>query len=104
MGLWSHPSGMHRSYTEGTLDTLFFYGTNSKSKNLTVKDLKYHAIIMSCNSLEAMYRKQEKGFKRKGGLYKEKSSCTNRRQPLLGCGNPQHPLHCSHRRYLDWTP
>ena len=62
------------SYTEGTLNTLFFHGTNSKSKNLTIKDLKkYNVIIMSYNSLEAMFRKQEKGFKRKEGLYKEKS-------------------------------
>jgi DNA repair protein RAD16 len=62
------------SYTDGTLKTLVFHGTNSKSKNLTVKDLKkYDVIIMSYNSLESMYRKQEKGFKRKEGLYKETS-------------------------------
>ncbi|KAK1783596.1 SNF2 family N-terminal domain-containing protein [Copromyces sp. CBS 386.78] len=62
------------SYTDGTLKTLVVHGTNSKSKNLTVKDIKgYDVIIMSYNSLESMYRKQEKGFKRKEGLYKEKS-------------------------------
>jgi DNA repair protein RAD16 len=62
------------SYTDGTLKTLVFHGTNAKSKNLTVKDIKkYDVIIMSYNSLESMYRKQEKGFKRKAGLYKEKS-------------------------------
>ncbi|KAK0720070.1 SNF2 family N-terminal domain-containing protein [Lasiosphaeris hirsuta] len=62
------------SYTDGTLKTLVFHGTNSKSKNLTVKDLKkYDVIIMSYNSLESMFRKQEKGFKRKEGLYKEQS-------------------------------
>lgn len=62
------------AYTDGTLKTLVLHGTNAKSKNLTVKDIKkYDVIIMSYNSLESMYRKQEKGFKRKDGLFKEKS-------------------------------
>jgi DNA repair protein RAD16 len=62
------------SYTDGTLKTLVFHGTNTKSKNLTVKDVKkYDVVIMSYNSLESMYRKQEKGFKRKAGIFKEKS-------------------------------
>lgn len=62
------------SYTDGTLKTLLVHGTNAKSKNMTVKDVKkYDVIIMSYNSLESMYRKQEKGFKRGEGLYKEKS-------------------------------
>ncbi|KAK4189610.1 DNA repair protein RAD16 [Podospora australis] len=62
------------SYTDGTLKTLVLHGTNSKAKNLTTKDVKkYHVIIMSYNSLESMYRKQEKGFKRKDGLFKEES-------------------------------
>ncbi|EAQ85895.1 hypothetical protein CHGG_07148 [Chaetomium globosum CBS 148.51] len=62
------------SYTDGTLKTLVFHGTNAKSKNLTVKDVKkYDVVIMSYNSLESMYRKQEKGFKRKAGMFKEKS-------------------------------
>ncbi|KAK4212345.1 DNA repair protein RAD16 [Rhypophila decipiens] len=62
------------SYTDGTLKTLCVHGTNSKSKGLTVKDVKkYDVIIMSYNSLESMYRKQVKGFKRKEGLFKEKS-------------------------------
>ncbi|KAH6840823.1 SNF2 family N-terminal domain-containing protein [Chaetomium sp. MPI-CAGE-AT-0009] len=62
------------SYTDGTLKTLVFHGTNSKSKNLTVKDVKkYDVVIMSYNSLESMYRKQEKGFQRKAGTFKEKS-------------------------------
>ncbi|KAK0727235.1 SNF2 family N-terminal domain-containing protein [Lasiosphaeria miniovina] len=62
------------SYTDGTLKTLVCHGTNAKSKNLTMKDVKkYDVIIMSYNSLESMYRKQEKGFKRKDGLFKEKS-------------------------------
>lgn len=62
------------SYTDGTLKTIVLHGTNAKAKNLTMKDLKkYDVIIMSYNSLESMYRKQEKGFKRKDGLFKEKS-------------------------------
>lgn len=62
------------SYTDGTLRTFVFHGTNSKTKNLTVKDIKsYDVIIMSYNTLESLYRKQEKGFKRKDGLYKETS-------------------------------
>ncbi|KAI0011075.1 DNA repair protein RAD16 [Xylariaceae sp. FL0662B] len=63
------------SYTDGRLKTLVFHGTNSKAKNLSVKDLKkFDVILMSYNSLESIYRKQEKGFKRKEGVYKEKSS------------------------------
>lgn len=62
------------SYTDGTLKTLVMHGSNPKSKVKTVKDLKkYDVILMSYNSLESMYRKQEKGFKRKDGLHKEKS-------------------------------
>jgi len=62
------------SYTDGTLKALFFHGTNAKSRSLTAKALKgYNVIVMSYNSLESMYRKQEKGFKRKDGLFKEES-------------------------------
>lgn len=62
------------SYTDGTLKTLVMHGSNPKAKAKTVKDLKkFDVILMSYNSLESMYRKQEKGFKRKGDLYKEKS-------------------------------
>jgi DNA repair protein RAD16 len=54
-------------YTDGTLKTFVFHGTNAKSKNITVKDLKkYDVILMSYNSLESLYRFQEKGRKRKG--------------------------------------
>ncbi|KAJ0117161.1 adenosinetriphosphatase [Diaporthe amygdali] len=62
------------SYTDGTLKTLVYHGTNSQVKGKTIKELKkFDVIIMSYNSLESMYRKQEKGFKRKNGLHKEKS-------------------------------
>lgn len=61
-------------YTDGTLKTFVFHGTNTKTKSMTVKELKgYDVILMSYNSLESMYRKQEKGFKRKDGIHKEKS-------------------------------
>jgi DNA repair protein RAD16 len=74
-------------YTDGTLKTFVFHGSNAKTKGIGVKDLmKYNVILMSYNSLESMYRKQEKGFKRKNGLHKEKS--------------PIHQIHF-HRVILD---
>jgi DNA repair protein RAD16 len=61
-------------YTDGTLKTFVFHGTNAQTKGVTLKELKkYDVILMSYNSLESMYRKQEKGFKRKNGIHKEKS-------------------------------
>jgi DNA repair protein RAD16 len=61
-------------YTDGTLKTFVFHGTNAQTKGVTVKELmKYNVILMSYNSLESMYRKQEKGFKRKNGIHKELS-------------------------------
>ncbi|KAF5674193.1 adenosinetriphosphatase [Fusarium heterosporum] len=63
-----------KSYTDGTLKTFVYHGTNQKTKGMTARELKkFDVIMMSYNSLESMYRKQEKGFKRKDGLYKEKS-------------------------------
>lgn len=63
-----------KSYTDGTLKTFVYHGTNQKTKGITVKDLKkYDVIMMSYNSLESIYRKQEKGFKRKDGFHKERS-------------------------------
>lgn len=62
------------AYTDGTLKTFVYHGTNKNTKGITEKDLrKYNVILMSYNSLESMYRKQEKGFKRKEGIHKEKS-------------------------------
>lgn len=62
------------SYTDGTLKTFVYHGTNQKTKGITISQLKkYDVIMMSYNSLESIYRKQEKGFKRKDGIYKEKS-------------------------------
>ncbi|RSL60591.1 hypothetical protein CEP54_006703 [Fusarium duplospermum] len=63
-----------KSYTDGTLKTFVFHGTNQKSKKMTVKEIKtYDVIMMSYNSLESIYRKQVKGFTRKDGVYKEDS-------------------------------
>ncbi|CAK7267090.1 DNA repair protein rad16 [Sporothrix epigloea] len=62
------------SYTDGCLNTLVYHRTNAKIKNLTLKDIKsYDVIMMSYNSLESMYRKQERGFSRTDGVYKEES-------------------------------
>ena len=61
-------------YTDGTLKTFVYHGTNAQTKGVTLKELKkYDVVLMSYNSLESMYRKQEKGFKRKNGIHKEKS-------------------------------
>jgi len=74
-------------YTDGTLRTFVFHGTNTQTKGISVEELmKYDVILMSYNSLESMFRKQEKGFKRKNGLHKEKS--------------PIHAIHF-HRVILD---
>ncbi|KAI0490869.1 hypothetical protein F4859DRAFT_459543 [Xylaria cf. heliscus] len=62
------------TYTGNKLKTIVFHGTNSKAKNLPAKELKkFDVIIMSYNSLESLYRRQEKGIRRKDGMYKEKS-------------------------------
>ncbi|KAI0977500.1 hypothetical protein F4678DRAFT_413279 [Xylaria arbuscula] len=62
------------TYTGNRLKTIVFHGTNAKAKNMSAKDLKkLDVIIMSYNSLESLYRRQEKGITRKDGLYKEKS-------------------------------
>lgn len=63
-----------KDYTDGTLKTFVWHGTNSLVKTMTYdKLMKFDVILMSYNTLEAMYRKQEKGFKRKDQLIKEKS-------------------------------
>ncbi|KAI1328840.1 hypothetical protein F5Y16DRAFT_368104 [Xylariaceae sp. FL0255] len=62
------------SYTNNQLKTIVFHGTNSKAKKLSIKELKkLDVIIMSYNSLESMFRRQEKGIKKKDVLYKERS-------------------------------
>ncbi|KAL0943664.1 DNA repair protein rad16 [Colletotrichum truncatum] len=62
------------AYTDGTLKTFVYHGSLSKTKQMTLKELKqFDVIMMSYNSLESMYRKQEKGFTRKDGIHKEES-------------------------------
>ncbi|QDS69970.1 hypothetical protein FKW77_002889 [Venturia effusa] len=61
-------------YTNGALKVLVVHNSNAKSKNLTVKTIRqYDVIMMSYNSLESMYRKQEKGWSRGEDIVKEKS-------------------------------
>ncbi|KAI0015328.1 SNF2 family N-terminal domain-containing protein [Xylariomycetidae sp. FL0641] len=62
------------AYTDGKLQTLVFHGTNPKVKKMGVRELKkFDVILMSYNSLESMYRRQETGVPREEGVYKEKS-------------------------------
>ncbi|KAK1655215.1 SNF2 family domain-containing protein [Colletotrichum phormii] len=62
------------SYTDGTLKVFVYHGTMKNAKKMTLKELKkFDVIMMSYNSLESMYRKQEKGFTRPDGVHKEKS-------------------------------
>ncbi|RFU26766.1 hypothetical protein B7463_g9577, partial [Scytalidium lignicola] len=105
-------------YTDGTLKTFVFHGTNAKSKSMTVKELKqYDVILMSYNSLESMYRKQEKGFKRKDGIHKEKSvihqikfhrvildEAHNIKQRTCGSAKACFALKADHKWCLSGTP
>lgn len=62
------------SYTDGTLKVVVFHGTNTQAKSMTAKELKqFDVIMMSYNTLQSMYQRQEKGFKRKESMYKAKS-------------------------------
>ncbi|KAA8575864.1 hypothetical protein EYC84_004952 [Monilinia fructicola] len=63
-------------YTDGTLKTFVFHGSNAKAKGITAQELKkFNVILLSYNTLESMYRKQEKGFKSRtsGRMNKERS-------------------------------
>ncbi|KAG9821518.1 hypothetical protein KCU82_g18457, partial [Aureobasidium melanogenum] len=66
---WSQEIG---EYTDGKLKVLVYHGTNAKSKNMTVSELKkYDVIMISYNSLESLHRKEIKGWSRGGDLVKE---------------------------------
>ncbi|KAG9243124.1 DNA repair protein RAD16 [Calycina marina] len=105
-------------YTDGTLKTLVYHGTNLKTKTLSLADLKkYDVILISYNSLESMYRKQEKGFKRKAGLHKEKSTihqiqfhrvildeAHNIKSRTTGCAKACFALKADHKWCLSGTP
>ncbi|KAH8670378.1 SNF2 family N-terminal domain-containing protein [Tricladium varicosporioides] len=106
------------AYTDGTLKTFVYHGTNAQTKGATLKDLmKYNVILMSYNSLESMYRKQEKGFKRKNGLHKEPSiihqirfhrvildEAHNIKQRTTGCAKACFALKADHKWCLSGTP
>ncbi|EEP82932.1 DNA repair protein RAD16 [Uncinocarpus reesii 1704] len=63
-----------KSYTDGKLKVFIYHGSNSKVKNITVKELKSYDIIMiSYSGLESMHRKEVKGWTRGKGLVKEDS-------------------------------
>lgn len=105
-------------YTDGTLKTFVFHGTNAQTKGVTVKELmKYNVILMSYNSLESMYRKQEKGFKRKEGVHKQKSvihqihfhrvildEAHNIKQRTTGSAKACFALKADHKWCLSGTP
>jgi DNA repair protein RAD16 len=62
------------AYTDGKLKVLVVHNTNAKSKGLTHKVVRAHnVVIMSYNSLESMFRKQEKGWSRGENIIKEDS-------------------------------
>jgi len=68
---WSQEIG---EYTDGKLKVLVYHGTNAKSKNMTVGELKkYDVIMISYNSLESLHRKEIKGWTRNGDIVKEAS-------------------------------
>jgi DNA repair protein RAD16 len=105
-------------YTDGTLRTFVFHGTNTQTKGISVEELmKYDVILMSYNSLESMFRKQEKGFKRKNGLHREKSvihqihfhrvildEAHNIKQRTTGCAKACFALKADHKWCLSGTP
>ena len=63
-----------QQYTSGKLKVFIYHGTNPLVKKLTVKELKkYDVIMISYSSLESIYRKESKGWKRDDGLVKENS-------------------------------
>ncbi|KAF2666227.1 hypothetical protein BT63DRAFT_428006 [Microthyrium microscopicum] len=63
------------SYTDGKLKVLVVHGSNTKSKNLTVKAIKqYNVLVMSYNTLESAFRKQEKGWSRGENIIKADSA------------------------------
>ena len=61
-------------YTDGTLKVLVYHGQNAKVKKMKRKELlSYDVIMISYNSLESLYRKQEKGWTRGDDIVKETS-------------------------------
>ncbi|KAI1006246.1 DNA repair protein [Podosphaera aphanis] len=106
------------AYTEGNLKTFVYHGTNAMAKKISKQAImKYNVILMSYNSLESMYRKQEKGFKRKLGVHKEKSvihqirfhriildEAHNIKSRNTGCAKACFALQADHKWCLSGTP
>jgi len=62
------------AYTDGKLKVLVYHGSNAKTKNMTIKDLrKYDVIMISYNSLESLHRKETKGWTRGEDIILQKS-------------------------------
>ncbi|OBT88402.1 hypothetical protein VE02_02333 [Pseudogymnoascus sp. 03VT05] len=105
-------------YTDGTLKTFVYHGTNSAAKGVTVATLrKYDVILMSYNSLESLYRFQEKGRKRKDEVAFQKSpvhqiqfhrvildEAHNIKQRTTGSAKACFALKADHKWCLSGTP
>jgi DNA repair protein RAD16 len=59
-------------YTGKALSVSIFHGA-SKGTSSAAELAETDVILTTYNQLESVYRKQQHGFKRKNGLYKEKS-------------------------------
>lgn len=57
---------------EGKFKVLFFHGQNRQNEESAL--LKYDVVITSYSVIESAFRKQEYGFRRKAGLFKEDSA------------------------------
>ncbi|EPX70444.1 DNA repair protein RAD16 [Schizosaccharomyces octosporus yFS286] len=69
---WKEEIDVH---TNKALSTYLYYG---QSRNISSQDLlKYDVVLTSYNVIESAYRKERSGFRRKGGLVKEKSLLHN---------------------------
>ncbi|WBW74479.1 DNA translocase/ubiquitin protein ligase E3, ERCC4-like protein Rhp16/Rad16-like [Schizosaccharomyces osmophilus] len=69
---WKEEIDVH---TNKALSTYLYYG---QSRNISPQDLsKYDVVLTSYNVIESAYRKERSGFRRKGGLVKEKSLLHN---------------------------
>lgn len=105
-------------YTNGTLKTYVFHGTSRGAKGITAAALKeYDVILMSYNSLESVYRFQEKGRKRKEETVFQKSAvhqiqfhrvildeAHNIKQRTTGSAKACFALKADHKWCLSGTP
>ncbi|KAF1983432.1 hypothetical protein K402DRAFT_338526 [Aulographum hederae CBS 113979] len=62
------------AYTDGKLKVHVHHGSKPHCKNMKQKDfMKFDVVIVSYNTLESMYRKQEKGWSRGEVIIKDRS-------------------------------